>query len=117
LQRSGGEEMSLTDRFIISLEIISILVFIIFFIQILWENLILKRRNKTLDTFMSTVLFFSNGTPVPNKARLKLGGNEIFKIEHIFWETQQVSFKEKPNVTNTVDFKDIDFILRLEEHK
>ena len=47
----------------------------------------------------------------PTKALLKLGKNKIYPIIKIHWQTQMVALQEKPNVINTVDFKNVDFII------
>ncbi|MGX8701368.1 hypothetical protein [Caproiciproducens sp.] len=47
---------------------------------------------------------------MPTKAMLKLGVNKIFPIVNIFFDTQLVTLQEKPNVWNTVDFKNVEFV-------
>jgi hypothetical protein len=47
---------------------------------------------------------------LPTKAMLKLGVNKVFPIAHIWFNTQDVTLQEKPNVLNTVSFNDVEFI-------
>lgn len=52
-----------------------------------------------------------NDIQVPQKAKLLLGVNKVYPIVRICWEAQQVTLEELPNLWNTVNFRNVEFIV------